>query len=59
MSLEIGAVGLGILRHRGPDLRRVAGLGNKDGSYYVVDRNDGELVWSAEAQRQTGTGKQR
>ncbi len=38
------------------DGRPVAGLGNKDGSYYVVDRDSGELVWSAEAQRQTGTG---
>lgn len=38
------------------DGRRVAGLGNKDGSYYVVDRTDGELVWAAEAQRQAGSG---
>ncbi len=36
--------------------RPVAGLGNKDGSYYVVDRSDGELVWSAEAQRQSSGG---
>ncbi|MEZ5177377.1 MAG: PQQ-binding-like beta-propeller repeat protein [Acidimicrobiales bacterium] len=33
--------------------RPVAGLGNKDGSYYVVDRTTGDLVWQAEAVRQT------
>lgn len=33
--------------------REVAGLGSKDGRYYVVDRTDGELVWSAEAVKQT------
>jgi polyvinyl alcohol dehydrogenase (cytochrome) len=32
--------------------RSVAGLGSKDGSYYVVDRTTGELVWQAEAVRQ-------
>jgi len=32
--------------------RPVAGLGNKDGHYYVVDRKTGELVWKAEAVRQ-------
>lgn len=32
--------------------REVAGLGSKDGSYYVVDRKDGELVWKAEAVKQ-------
>ncbi len=37
--------------------RAVAGLGNKDGWYYVVDRITGELVWSAEAQR-TESGKE-
>lgn len=36
--------------------RPVAGLGNKDGSYYVVDREDGELVWQAEAVEPSGTG---
>ena len=29
--------------------RDVVGLGNKDGTYYVVDRETGELVWQAEA----------
>lgn len=38
------------------DGRPVAGLGNKDGHYYVVDRTTGELVWEAEAQRQSGSG---
>jgi polyvinyl alcohol dehydrogenase (cytochrome) len=33
--------------------RPVAGLGNKDGSYYVVDRTTGELVWQVEAVRET------
>jgi outer membrane protein assembly factor BamB len=33
--------------------RPVAGLGSKDGHYYVVDRTDGSLVWKAEAVRQT------
>lgn len=33
--------------------RPVAGLGNKDGSYYVVDRATGDLVWQAEATRET------
>lgn len=33
--------------------RPVAGLGNKDGSYYVVDRTTGDLVWKAEAVRET------
>jgi len=32
--------------------RKVAGLGSKDGHYYVVDRSDGELVWKAEAIKQ-------
>lgn len=32
--------------------RPVAGLGGKDGHYYVVDRTDGSLVWKAEAVRQ-------
>lgn len=32
--------------------RPVAGLGSKDGSYYVVDRTNGELVWSSRAVRQ-------
>ena len=32
--------------------RPVAGLGSKDGRYYVVDRTDGELVWEAEAVKQ-------
>jgi len=32
--------------------RPVAGLGNKDGWYYVVDRRTGKPVWKAEAQRQ-------
>ena len=32
--------------------RKVAGLGNKDGNYYTVDRSTGELVWKAEAVRQ-------
>ena len=27
----------------------VAGLGNKDGTYYVVDRTDGDLIWKAAA----------
>jgi len=27
----------------------VVGLGNKDGVYYAVDRDDGQLVWKAEA----------
>lgn len=34
------------------DGRTVAGLGSKDGYYYVVDRTDGELVWEAEAVKQ-------
>ena len=34
----------------------VVGLGNKDGFYYVVDRNTGKLVWKAEAQRQAADG---
>jgi outer membrane protein assembly factor BamB len=34
------------------DGRAVAGLGSKDGNYYVVDRSDGELVWQSEAVRQ-------
>jgi outer membrane protein assembly factor BamB len=34
------------------DGREVAGLGSKDGNYYVVDRTDGELVWKAEAVKQ-------
>ncbi len=29
--------------------RDVVGLGNKDGTYYVVDRETGEPVWQAEA----------
>jgi len=29
--------------------RDVVGLGNKDGTYYVVDRDTGEPVWQAEA----------
>jgi len=29
--------------------RDVVGLGNKDGTYYVVDRGTGEPVWQAEA----------
>ena len=29
--------------------RVVVGLGNKDGSYYVVDRDTGQLVWKAVA----------
>lgn len=33
------------------DGRAVAGLGGKDGRYYVVDRTDGRLVWSARAVR--------
>jgi polyvinyl alcohol dehydrogenase (cytochrome) len=37
----------------GEDARDVVGLGNKDGTYYVVDRETGEPVWSAEA---TGPG---
>lgn len=32
--------------------QKVAGLGNKDGHYYVVDRTDGSLVWKAEAVKQ-------
>ncbi len=36
--------------------RPVAGLGNKDGSYYVVDRESGELVWQAEAVPPAATG---
>jgi polyvinyl alcohol dehydrogenase (cytochrome) len=32
--------------------RKVAGLGSKDGNYYVVDRTTGELVWKAEAVKQ-------
>jgi polyvinyl alcohol dehydrogenase (cytochrome) len=31
------------------DGRAVVGLGNKDGTYYVVDRSTGELVWEQEA----------
>lgn len=31
--------------------RDVVGLGNKDGTYYVVDRATGEPVWQAEATR--------
>lgn len=38
------------------DGRPVVGLGNKDGSYYVVNRGNGELLWSAEAQRQSRSG---
>lgn len=33
--------------------RKVAGVGNKDGYYYVVDRTTGALVWKAEAIRQS------
>jgi outer membrane protein assembly factor BamB len=36
--------------------RKVVGLGSKDGSYYVVDRTDGELVWSSRAVRQEADG---
>lgn len=32
--------------------RPVAGLGSKDGRYYVVDRTTGKLVWKAKAVRQ-------
>ena len=32
--------------------RLVVGMGSKDGSYYVVDRTDGELVWTSRAVRQ-------
>ena len=32
--------------------RAVAGLGAKDGTFYVVDRETGELVWSTEVQQQ-------
>ena len=32
------------------DGRPVVGLGNKDGTYYVVDRETGEPVWATEAQ---------
>ncbi|KAA0236074.1 MAG: Outer membrane protein assembly factor BamB [Acidimicrobiales bacterium] len=35
------------------DGRAVVGLGNKDGHYYVVDRETGELVWESAA---TGPG---
>lgn len=31
------------------DGRDVVGLGNKDGSYYTVDRDNGELLWTTEA----------
>ncbi|HEX5614435.1 MAG TPA: PQQ-binding-like beta-propeller repeat protein [Acidimicrobiia bacterium] len=31
------------------DGRDLVGLGNKDGSYYAVDRETGELVWTADA----------
>ncbi len=36
--------------------RDVAGLGSKDGRYYVVDRDTGKLVWKAEAVKQSSTG---
>jgi hypothetical protein len=35
------------------DGRDLVGLGNKDGRYYTVDRDSGDLVWEAEA---TGPG---
>jgi polyvinyl alcohol dehydrogenase (cytochrome) len=31
------------------DGRDLVGLGNKDGTYYAVDRDDGSLVWRAKA----------
>ena len=37
--------------------RPVAGLGNKDGWYYVVDRTTGNLVWKAQAQKQSADGR--
>lgn len=36
--------------------RKVAGLGSKDGRYYVVDRTTGELVWKARAVKQSADG---
>jgi outer membrane protein assembly factor BamB len=35
---------------------KVAGLGNKDGHYYVVDRTTGALAWKAEAVHQDDDG---
>ena len=34
----------------------VVGLGNKDGRYYVVDEHNGDLVWQAQAVRQSSDG---
>ncbi len=34
----------------------VAGLGNKDGTYYVVDRTNGDLVWKSAAVKPSSAG---
>lgn len=36
--------------------RDVVGLGSKDGVYYVVDRDSGELVWKTQVAEGGGTG---